>query len=103
MNKKVWVQLKTQQKPMLVSLDEINLSAIDTPDVIIHGLRENREGLISRVGFNSSNISSYNYPEIDEEEKKEEIENEEEEEEKPKKNKKLSHRRYSSNRDYPSF
>lgn len=60
--KKVWVQLKSQEKPMLVELDSANLNALDNPNTIIHGMRTNKEGLISRVGFNTDNISSYNYP-----------------------------------------
>lgn len=61
--KKVWINLKTQEKPMLVELEQKEIDALDIPGTIIHGKRTNQEGEISRVGFSTDNISSYNYKE----------------------------------------
>lgn len=61
MSQKVCVNLKGKEKSMLVELDESNLQALDTPATIIHGIRTNKEGKVLKIGFNSSEITDYNY------------------------------------------
>ena len=65
MSKKVWIRLQGKEKPMLVELDNVNLQALDNNNTIIRGIRTNQSGVVSKVGFNTSNMTSYEYPEAE--------------------------------------
>jgi len=65
--KKVWFQLKNREKKMLLEMDDVNLAALDTPNVSVHGFSSWKDGTKHRVGFNTSNIETYDYQETEEE------------------------------------
>jgi len=61
MQKEVWLHFTNREKAMLLSLDEKNLDALTKPDEKVVGFRVNQKGEKSIVGFNSNDITTFEY------------------------------------------
>lgn len=61
--KEVWLNLKNQDKPVLVNLTDRQIGLLTDKGQMISGYRVNKDGEKSVFGFNTDNVNTFNYKE----------------------------------------
>jgi len=61
----VWIQLKGREKMMLVNLTKQSIEQLSVPGAKIEGIRINKNGEETVVGFNSADLITYEYKKPD--------------------------------------